>query len=216
MLNDSQPASYVLAAYCIQFRKENPSSTTRFILEPPDPVLACIAGDGSSLTIPAMQAAVWMQTDHVGFAQMTHKFPVSEQEWAAGRSVFRDAGIRRRQIRMASRECDDYLSHGTSFGSAALASLPAADLSSWPREPFCVSGQNVNPQVSISPAEDARLPILEAEIEREWRRWRPKYVRDLKARGKLQHQIRETALWYWTSTKTADSARIRDGRRSEP
>jgi hypothetical protein len=52
-----------------------------------------------------------------------------------------------------------------------------------------------NPQVSIPPEEDARLPILEAEIEREWNQWRPKYVRDLKAKGTLQHQIRNTALW---------------------
>jgi hypothetical protein len=52
-----------------------------------------------------------------------------------------------------------------------------------------------NPQVSIPPAEDARIPVLEAQIEREWNQFRPKYVRDLKAKGTLQQQIRETALW---------------------
>ena len=52
-----------------------------------------------------------------------------------------------------------------------------------------------NERVSIPPEDDARLPILEAEIEREWNQWRPKYVRDLVKRGKLQEQIRETALW---------------------
>lgn len=52
-----------------------------------------------------------------------------------------------------------------------------------------------NPDESIPPEEDARLPILEAEIEKEWRQWRPKYVQDLMAKGALQKQIRETALW---------------------
>ena len=35
-----------------------------------------------------------------------------------------------------------------------------------------MSSQNESPQLSIKPEEDARLPILEAEIEREWNNYR--------------------------------------------
>jgi hypothetical protein len=88
VLTDSQPVPYVLTAYCIQFEKENPSSVTRFTLEPPDPVLACIAKKGLSLTVPALQAAVWMRTDNISYAHMSQKFPINAQDWAAGQSVF--------------------------------------------------------------------------------------------------------------------------------
>jgi hypothetical protein len=87
-LTDSGVVSYVLAAYCRQFEKENPSPTTKFTLELPDPTLACIARNGSSLTVPAMQAAVWMRTDNITFSHMGQKFPITTQEWATGRSVF--------------------------------------------------------------------------------------------------------------------------------
>jgi len=88
ILPESGTVSYVLAAFCIQFEKENPSPATEFTLKRPDPKLACIARNGSSLTVPAMQAAVWMQTDNITFAQMNQKFPITTLEWAAGRSVF--------------------------------------------------------------------------------------------------------------------------------
>jgi hypothetical protein len=54
---------------------------------------------------------------------------------------------------------------------------------------------NDNPQVSIKPEEDARLPILEARIEREWRQYRSGYVKSLQKSGQLQKQVRATALW---------------------
>lgn len=56
------------------------------------------------------------------------------------------------------------------------------------------TAQQHHPQVSIPPQEDARLPILEAKIDRQWQQFRPKYYRELKAKGTLQQQIRQTAL----------------------
>lgn len=50
------------------------------------------------------------------------------------------------------------------------------------------------PKVDIKPEEDARLPILKAQIEREWTNSRPQYVKSLVRAGSLQSQIRETAL----------------------
>jgi hypothetical protein len=55
--------------------------------------------------------------------------------------------------------------------------------------------KTTTPQASIPPTEDARLPILEPEIEREWRNCRNGYVKSLLASGKLQEQVKETALW---------------------
>ncbi len=49
------------------------------------------------------------------------------------------------------------------------------------------------PQVSIPPEEDARLPILEAEIESTWRAHQKRYVKYLEKEGALRNQIRETA-----------------------
>jgi hypothetical protein len=87
-LTDSKPVTYLLAAYCTQFEKENPSFATRFTLKKPDPVLSCIAQQGPSLTVPAMQAAVWMRTENITQARMSEKFSVTAQEWAAGQIVF--------------------------------------------------------------------------------------------------------------------------------
>jgi hypothetical protein len=90
VLTDSQPVAYVLSAYCIQFEKENPSYATKFTLELPDPVLACIAKKGLSLTVPALQAAVWMRTDNITYEHMSQKFRVSPQDWAAGQSAYQE------------------------------------------------------------------------------------------------------------------------------
>ncbi len=53
---------------------------------------------------------------------------------------------------------------------------------------------NEDPQVTIKPEEDARLPVLEAEIEREWRNHRKVYVKNLLSKGELQSQVQATAL----------------------
>jgi hypothetical protein len=48
--------------------------------------------------------------------------------------------------------------------------------------------------VTIKPEEDARLPILKARIDREWRLYRPKFVKALEAKGTLHKEIDQTAL----------------------
>ena len=88
LLNGNEAVVYLLAAYCIQFEKQNPSAATRFTLKPPNPVLACMAEKKPQLPIPAMQAAVWMQTDRITYAHMNKKFPVNAQDWGTGQSVF--------------------------------------------------------------------------------------------------------------------------------
>jgi hypothetical protein len=50
-----------------------------------------------------------------------------------------------------------------------------------------------NPQVSIPPEEDARLPILEAEIETIWRQHAPSLIENLERSGELQRVLRDRA-----------------------
>jgi len=88
VLAESAAVVYVLAAYCIEFEKENPSAATRFDLRQTNPMLACIAQGASSLTVPATQSAVWMQTDNITYAHMNRKLSVTQQEWCAGQTVF--------------------------------------------------------------------------------------------------------------------------------
>lgn len=57
-----------------------------------------------------------------------------------------------------------------------------------------MDGLNQNPQVTFKPEEDARLPLLEAQIEREWRQHRSAYVGSLTEDGRLKSQVREVAL----------------------
>jgi len=80
---------YILAAFCAEFHKENPSTSNHFTLKPPDRMLSCIARRGKGLSISAYQAAVWMHTDQATFSEVNEKFPVDAQEWAQGEAVFR-------------------------------------------------------------------------------------------------------------------------------
>jgi hypothetical protein len=87
------PVAYVLAAYCTQFEKDNPSGSDQFTLASPgpDPTLAAILGQSRSLSDNAIQAAVWMQTDHVTFNHMNEKFPVSREDWSTAQTAFQNA-----------------------------------------------------------------------------------------------------------------------------
>lgn len=84
---ESNPVTYILSAFCINFEKENPSSTDEFTVGQTDPVLACILGNSKNLSVPARQAAVWIYTDNVSYQHMSEKFPVSAQEYEQGRTL---------------------------------------------------------------------------------------------------------------------------------
>ena len=57
-----------------------------------------------------------------------------------------------------------------------------------------VNTQSKIPHASVPPVEDARLPILEAEIRSRWRQHLPAFVNLLAKQGRLNESIRETAL----------------------
>jgi lipoprotein NlpI len=91
VLNSTTPVTYVLAAYCTQFEKDNPSPSDQFTVEQPNSRLSSILGQTGSLSVSAIQAAVWMETDHITFEHLTEKFQVSPAEWAAAATAYQSA-----------------------------------------------------------------------------------------------------------------------------
>jgi len=91
-LSGSNPVTVILSAFCAEFEKDNPSPSTAFSLESPDPMLACITKRSRNLSIPARQAAVWIQTDGVSFEHVNEKFSVSPGDWAAAQQVVAQCG----------------------------------------------------------------------------------------------------------------------------
>jgi lipid-binding SYLF domain-containing protein len=88
-LSDSSPVTYMLAAYCAEFHKSNPSPASVFNVGSTDPALACILYETArqNLSLQATQAAVWNYTDRITFEGMNQKFFVSPAHWAAAASV---------------------------------------------------------------------------------------------------------------------------------
>ncbi len=89
-VSGTDEVTYILSAYCAEFEKDNPSEGDTFVLvEARDPVLACIAIRGETLSLATAQAAVWMHTDQMTFSQMRERFEITEVEWADAESAFR-------------------------------------------------------------------------------------------------------------------------------
>lgn len=67
LLRGAEMVTAILSAFCAEFEKDNPSPSTTFAIEPPDPLQACIARESESrnLSVAAQQAAVWMVTDRI-------------------------------------------------------------------------------------------------------------------------------------------------------
>jgi len=88
-------ATYALRAFCSEFHKDNPSTSTEFTLGSPDRTLACIArrSESGNLSIEATQAAVWMYTDGVTYGEMNQKFPISTGDWNQARGVASACGV---------------------------------------------------------------------------------------------------------------------------
>ncbi len=83
------PTTYVLEAYCTEFEKDNPAPQSRFQLNPPDPMLACLLTEAANVRLSpaAKQAAVWMHTDNASYNEVTNKFPMTAKDWNAAVAV---------------------------------------------------------------------------------------------------------------------------------
>ncbi|MBK9171365.1 MAG: ankyrin repeat domain-containing protein [Bryobacterales bacterium] len=87
-LPDNRPVTYLVSAYCANFERENPTEANGFSLGPPDPMMACLSEGGRSLSIAALQAAVWMHTDRMTYSRMSRKFSITRSEWTAAEAVY--------------------------------------------------------------------------------------------------------------------------------
>lgn len=88
-LPDNNPVTYLLAAYCGDFHKENPSPYSVFTLETANPTVSCILSEARrrNLSVQATQAAVWIYTDHVSFEDINHKLLIIGADWDAASEV---------------------------------------------------------------------------------------------------------------------------------
>jgi hypothetical protein len=88
-----EAVSYLLAAACADFDKQNPSRSSTFSLEPPaDTVLACIAQRAAADRPVVAQAAVWAYRDAVSYERVNEVFEMSEADWSAGQGLLRACG----------------------------------------------------------------------------------------------------------------------------
>ena len=89
ILTDTNPATYVLEAYCAEFHKDNPSPSVSFSLDTSDAPLASILTEGKkqNLSVQALQAAVWISSDKVTYEQMNARFPINESDWKEGKTI---------------------------------------------------------------------------------------------------------------------------------
>lgn len=86
-LSGTDPVTYIIEAYCADFDKDNPSESVTFSLGREDAVLACIVKQSGSLSVSAIQAAVWIYTGNVTRTAMDRKFSVSGDEWATAQAL---------------------------------------------------------------------------------------------------------------------------------
>lgn len=87
----SGSATYLLEAYCTEFRKANPDRERRLYLSKPEAVLACILDDAHrhNLSVIATQAAVWIYTDHISFQEAKQKLSLRVEDWNVGVTAVR-------------------------------------------------------------------------------------------------------------------------------
>jgi hypothetical protein len=90
-LTDTQPARYVIEAYCAEFHKDNPPAD-KFdfsVGTSIDPEMACVLSEARTqgLSVAGAQAAVWIHAEHVTFSEMNTRMPIGVAEWARAEAV---------------------------------------------------------------------------------------------------------------------------------
>lgn len=99
VLDSSDPQTYILEAYCLDFHKNNPGSNTRFSIETTtDPEIQSILDALDNLsqditTVEAIQTAIWISTDDLSKEELLDKFPVDQKEIDNARIILEEAGI---------------------------------------------------------------------------------------------------------------------------
>ncbi|MCW3134040.1 MAG: PKD domain-containing protein [Methanophagales archaeon] len=99
VLDSSEPQTFILEAYCLDFHKENPSSSTKFsvgtltnsqilrILDASDNLSSDITSVG------AIQTAIWVVTEDISKKELVDRFPVEQKDIDNAKVVLEEAGI---------------------------------------------------------------------------------------------------------------------------
>lgn len=157
VVSDSRPVDYVLEAYCAEFEKDNPSATTGFDVESPDPTLASILKQARNLSIPAKQAAVWIHTDYMTYERMSVKMAITRLDWASA-----EAAVRRAQTFNSPAE----LTTGNAINSRSTTAqpvivIPGVVLTVENRTPFTLQGRLGPSTFSVEPQSSVELEMID-------------------------------------------------------
>lgn len=77
----SGSVTYVLSAYCIDGERTDPSSAVRFAVGPRDAGLACIGRESRGLTMPALQATIWMRSEGIDVEEVARRISLRDRDW---------------------------------------------------------------------------------------------------------------------------------------
>jgi hypothetical protein len=99
ILDSSEPQTFILEAYCLDFHKENPSSSTKLSVgtfaDPPIiRILDALDNLSSDITaVGAIQTAIWIVTEDVSKKELVDRFPVGQKDIDNAKVILEEAGI---------------------------------------------------------------------------------------------------------------------------
>ena len=99
VLDSSEPQTFILEAYRLDFYKENPCSSTKFSVGTlSDPQILRILDASDNLTsditsVGAIQTAIWVVTDNVSKEELVDRFPVEQKDIDNAKVILEEAGI---------------------------------------------------------------------------------------------------------------------------
>lgn len=99
VLESSEPQTFILGAYCLEFHKKNPSRSTKFSVGTlTDPkimgILDALDGLSSDTTsVGAIQTAIWVVTDDISKKELVDRFPVEPNDIDDAKIILEEAGI---------------------------------------------------------------------------------------------------------------------------
>jgi tetratricopeptide (TPR) repeat protein len=90
VLESDEPVTYIVAAYCLDFDKDNPSAGGTFALADPSPAMARLLARArkQDADTPTIQATVWM-AQGVPAGEIRQRFPVDQAQLSAARRLIR-------------------------------------------------------------------------------------------------------------------------------
>ncbi len=99
ILDSSEPQTFILDAYCLEFHKRNPSRSTKFSVGTlTDPKIMRILDaldelSSDTTSVGAIQTAIWVVTDDISKKELVDRFPVEPNDIDNAKIILEEAGI---------------------------------------------------------------------------------------------------------------------------